>query len=295
MSNVISDLKKVLLVPIHKEGYKFIAIFAAVSFFFALFNDTLGLVGFVLTMWCAYFFRNPERFTIAAENDIISPADGVVNSVENNAIVPAELGLDPKLKWSKISIFLNVFDVHVNRVPVSGVVERICYKEGEFLSANDASASEKNERSSVVVRTKNNQKIIFSQVAGLVARRILNELTEGQEVKAGELYGLIRFGSRTDIYLPENSNIKTLVGQRMIGGETIIAQLDNSSAAKKSDSVKAKNKKAAPKKKVENKKICLKIILTHKKCILKFLKIAILVRELLLIKIIIRYLLIMLF
>ena len=260
MSNVISDLKKVLLVPIHKEGYKFIAIFAAVSFFFALFNDILGLVGFVLTMWCAYFFRNPERFTIAAENDIISPADGVVNSVENNAIVPAELGLDPKLKWSKISIFLNVFDVHVNRVPISGVVEKVCYKEGEFLSANDASASEKNERSSVIVRTKNNQIIVFSQVAGLVARRILNELDEGQEVKAGELYGLIRFGSRTDIYLPENSNIKTLVGQKMIGGETIIAHLNNASTAKKIDSVKVQNKKSTSKKPATKKTVAKKVV-----------------------------------
>jgi phosphatidylserine decarboxylase len=242
MSNIVSDLKKVLMVPIHKEGYKFIAIFAAVAFFLALFNDTLGVIGFVLTLWCAYFFRNPPRFTIAEENDIISPADGVINSIAKNATPPAELDLDPKKKWVKISVFLNVFDVHVNRVPISGTVEKVCHKEGEFLSANDDEASDKNERSSVLLKTKNSQEIVFAQVAGLVARRIVNELVDGQEVKAGELYGLIRFGSRADIYLPENSKIRTVIGQKMTGGETIIAHLSAAKTivAKKKPAIKAK-------------------------------------------------------
>ncbi len=225
MSNVISDLKKVLLVPIHKEGHKFIAIFAAVSFVLALMSSTLGIIGLILTSWCVYFFRNPKRFTLAEDCDVISPADGVINAIEENAKIPAELNLDSKLVWIKISVFLNVFDVHVNRVPTSGKVLQVKYKEGEFLSANNEDASERNERSSVVLKSKNNQEIVFTQVAGLVARRIFNDLKKGDEVKAGDLYGIIRFGSRTDIYLPQKSEIKTVVGQRMIGGETIIAKL----------------------------------------------------------------------
>jgi phosphatidylserine decarboxylase len=241
MSNVISDLKKVLLVPIHKEGNKFIAIFAATAFILALFSSTLGLIGLILTAWCVYFFRNPPRHTIANDNEIISPADGVVNSIEQNATPPSELELDKHKKWTKISVFLNVFDVHVNRVPTSGKVTKIKYQEGQFLSANANDASEKNERSSVVLKTKNNQEIVFSQVAGLVARRIINDLKEGDNVKAGDLYGIIRFGSRTDLYLPSNTEIKTLVGQKMIGGETIIAKLAGkvASAATKKFIIKA--------------------------------------------------------
>lgn len=232
MSNIISDLKKVLLVPIHPEGFKFIAIFGFIAFISALFSSTLGLIGLILTLWCVYFFRNPKRFTLADENDIISPADGVVNAIVENANAPEELGFDNKTKWTKISVFLNVFDVHVNRVPTAGKVTQVKYQEGQFLSANDENASDKNERSSVVLKTKLGSEIIFSQVAGLVARRIFNELQEGDDVKAGDVYGIIRFGSRTDIYLPQNSQIKTVVGQKMIGGETIIAQLVKKSIAK---------------------------------------------------------------
>jgi phosphatidylserine decarboxylase len=247
MSNIVADLKKVLIVPIHKEGYKFIAIFGIVAFILALINSSLGLIGLILTLWCVYFFRNPTRFTLADDDDIISPADGVVNNIENNASVPEELDLDPKEEWTKISVFLNVFDVHVNRLPASGEVLEVKYKEGLFLSANSEDASEKNERSSVLLKTKNNQNIVFSQVAGLVARRIFNELKKGDEVKAGKVYGIIRFGSRTDIYLPKGSKIKTLIGQRMIGGETIIAKLTKTSAVAKtkpkSTAVKKTNKK----------------------------------------------------
>lgn len=225
MENIVSDLKKVLVVPIHKEGYKMIAIFGAVAFILALLSSTLGLIGMVATIWCVYFFRNPQRFTIANANEIISPADGVVNSIEKVAIPPKELGLDIKKKWTKISIFLNVFNVHVNRVPISGKILKVRYQEGEFLSANLDSSSEKNERSSVLLRTKANQEIAFSQVAGFVARRIVNELKEGDEVKAGETYGIIKFGSRTDLYLPADTEIKTVIGQTMVGGETIIAKL----------------------------------------------------------------------
>jgi len=248
MSSIISDIKKVIVTPIHKEGYKFIAIFAAFAFILALLSSTLGLIGLVLTAWCVYFFRNPQRFTIATDSDIISPADGVVNAIEKAATPPAELELDKKKQWVKISVFLNVFDVHVNRVPANGKVLKVKYQEGQFLSANNEDASDKNERSSVLLKTKNNSEIVFSQVAGLVARRIFNDLNEGDEVKAGDLYGIIRFGSRTDIYLPANSEIKTVVGQRMIGGETVIAKLNANSVSKAVEKSKTTVKKSVKKK-----------------------------------------------
>lgn len=255
MENIVSDLKKVLIVPIHKEGYKLIAIFGGVAFILALLSSTLGLIGMIATLWCVYFFRNPERFPLAATNELVSPADGVVNNIENNALPPKELGLDMKKKWTKISIFLNVFNVHVNRVPIAGRILKIKYQEGDFLSANLDHASEKNERSSVLLRTKGNQEIVFSQVAGFVARRIINDLKEGDEVKTGETYGIIKFGSRADLYLPADSEIKTLVGQTMIGGETIIAKLSGKAEAiSKTEVVIAKNvaakRKTAAKKEV---------------------------------------------
>lgn len=217
------DALKLAAFPVHKEGFKFIIIFAVVTIILALMSDTLGLIGFVLTLWCIFFFRDPQRITPQDSSAIISPADGIVTFIENGVTAPQDLGYGDK-KFNKISVFLNVFNVHVNRVPVSGVVTKVSYKAGKFLSANVAEASSENERNSVVVKTAKGDEIIFVQVAGLVARRIVSEIKEGQEVKAGEKYGIIRFGSRADIYLPENVEIKTLVGQTMIGGETIIAQ-----------------------------------------------------------------------
>lgn len=220
-----SDLLKVVLVPIHKEGFKFIMIFAIASIILAMMSSTLGLIGLVLTLWCVFFFRDPERFTPAGENLVISPADGVINSIEHNANPPQELGLGKSNDWTKISVFLNVFNVHVNRAPIAGRIIKINYQPGKFLSANLPEASSENERNSAVVRTKNGEEIVFVQVAGLVARRIVSDLKEGQEVKAGERYGIIRFGSRADIYLPKGVKIKALNGQTMVGGETIIAEL----------------------------------------------------------------------
>jgi phosphatidylserine decarboxylase len=220
----ISDLLKVIFVPIHKEGFKFILIFAFVAIILALINNTLGTIGLVLTLWCIFFFRDPKRFTPVGENLIISPADGIVNSIEHNTTPPEELGLAQN-DWTKISVFLNVFNVHVNRIPIDGTVTKIKYQAGKFLSANLAEASSENERNSVVVKTNNGEQVVFVQVAGLVARRIVSDLLDGQEVKAGKRYGIIRFGSRADIYLPKTSQIKTLVGQTMVGGETIIATL----------------------------------------------------------------------
>lgn len=219
------DALKLVTFAIHKEGYKFIIIFALVTAFLALFSDSLGLVGLVATLWCVFFFRDPQRVTPLDEKAIISPADGIVTFIEYGVNAPEDLGYGDK-KFNKISVFLNVFNVHVNRVPLSGTVTKVSYKPGKFLSANVEEASSENERNSVVVKGEDGTEIVFVQVAGLVARRIISDIKEGQEVKAGDRYGIIRFGSRADIYLPEDVSIKTLVGQTMIGGETIIAKLN---------------------------------------------------------------------
>ncbi len=220
MNNFL-DVLKMATFPIHKEGYKFILLFALVTIFLLLISDTLGLIGIVLTLWCIFFFRDPDR-TIPVEGGVlVSPADGVVTRVEYGVDAPDEAEIDGKV--NKISIFLNVFNVHVNRVPISGKITKVEYSKGKFLSANLDEASIKNERSLAVLETQKGDKIAFAQVAGLVARRIVSDLKEGQIVKTGDRYGIIRFGSRADIYLPESYKIKTLVGQTMIGGETIIA------------------------------------------------------------------------
>jgi phosphatidylserine decarboxylase len=224
MNDFFNALKLVAF-PIHKEGYKFIIIFAIATAIFAMFSSSLGVIGLVLTAWCIFFFRDPDRIVPIEENVIISPADGVVTRVEYGADAPAELGYD-NTKFNKISIFLNVFNVHVNRVPFSGSVSKVVYKAGKFYSANAEEASFDNERNSIVIKTASGHEIIFVQVAGLVARRIISDIKEGQEVITGQRYGIIRFGSRVDLYLPEDIEIKSLLGQTMIGGETIIAKIN---------------------------------------------------------------------
>ena len=219
------DALKLVTFAIHKEGYKFILIFAVATAILSLLSNGLGLVGLVLTLWCIFFFRDPERVTPVEENVVISPADGLVTRIEYGVTAPDDLGYGDK-KFNKISVFLNVFNVHVNRVPVAGKVTKVSYKPGKFLSANVDEASSENERNSAVVKTENGVEVVFVQVAGLVARRIVSDIKEGQEVKAGDRYGIIRFGSRADIYLPEDVLIKSMVGQTMIGGETIIAKLN---------------------------------------------------------------------
>lgn len=223
--NDIFDALKLVTFPIHKEGYKFIFIFALATAILALISNFLGLIGLVATLWCIFFFRDPERVIPIEENVIVSPADGVITRVEYGAEAPEELGYSGK-KFNKVSIFLNVFNVHVNRVPISGKVTKVSYKPGKFLSANAEEASTENERNSVVVKTANGTEIIFVQVAGLVARRIVSDIVENQEVVTGQRYGIIRFGSRADLYFPENVEIKSLLGQTMIGGESIIAKIN---------------------------------------------------------------------
>lgn len=230
--NLLELLQKTIP-PIHKEGHPFIFIFAAVSLVAGLMVDSLGWIGSIATLWCVYFFRDPERITPSDDRLVISPADGLIQKIEK-AAPPPELGLgDGEL--TRISIFLNVFNVHVNRVPVSGEVTELNYRPGKFLSANLDKASVENERQAVVVKTQDGKQVVFVQIAGLVARRIVCNLKEGQAVVAGERYGIIRFGSRADIYLPEGVNPMVIVGQTAIGGETILADLNSKKAASKGE------------------------------------------------------------
>jgi phosphatidylserine decarboxylase len=209
--------------PLHRAGWPFIALFIGITIILVLFSSTLGLLGLILTGWCIYFFRNPRRVTPIGDGLVISPADGIVTKIEK-ATPPKEL------KWSKkslnrISIFLNVFDVHVNRIPVDGIITKVHYHPGKFFNASLDKASDHNERNSLLIKTPSGQEILVVQIAGLVARRILCDAQTEQEVKAGETYGIIRFGSRVDLYLPEDVNFQVVEGQRMIGGETILADL----------------------------------------------------------------------
>lgn len=221
------QLIKETVPPIHKEGQRFVLIFAAITLVVGLAFEPLGWIGVILTAWCAFFFRDPTRMVPEGASLVISPADGRVQKIEKVA-PPEELGLGDKEVY-RISIFLNVFNVHINRVPISGTVETLNYHPGKFLSANLDKASEVNERQTVVIN-HNNTRIVCVQIAGQVARRIICDLEEGQEITAGDRYGLIRFGSRTDIYLPEGVNPQVVVGQTAIGGETVLADIKSTQA-----------------------------------------------------------------
>ena len=206
---------------IHKEGHKFIVIFGLGTIILYLINGLLGLIGLILTIWCYYFFRDPERISIEDENYLTSPADGVVLQVlETNG--PKELGLDNK-KFKKISIFMNVFDCHVNRSPCSGTIEEVLYKPGKFINASLDKASEYNERNYYKIKNSAGDEIIVVQIAGLIARRIVSEVDKGHELKQGSRIGMIRFGSRADLYF-ENYNELVKVNQKTIAGETLLAK-----------------------------------------------------------------------
>jgi phosphatidylserine decarboxylase len=208
---------------IHREGVIFVILFAVVTFIMGAFSDTLGWLGTFATLWCAYFFRDPERVTPQGEQFIISPGDGVVSKI-CEAPLPAELEMGSEER-TRISIFLNIFNVHINRVPVAGKVSCLHYHPGKFFNAELDKASEHNERQSVCVTTPDGKDVVFVQIAGLIARRIVCTLRQGQDVGAGERYGLIRFGSRVDVYLPKAVNPLVVEGQTVIGGETILADM----------------------------------------------------------------------
>jgi phosphatidylserine decarboxylase len=216
------DTIRSVLVPIHREGWKFIAIFAIATLVLFWIATPLGWLGVILTCWCAYFFRDPPRVTPVREGLLISPADGVVQMIER-AVPPEELGMGSDAR-TRISVFMNVFDVHVNRAPVDGVVTALAYRPGKFLNAALDKASIDNERQSMRLKLANGKEIAVVQIAGLVARRILCEAREGETYKAGERFGLIRFGSRVDVYLDDGMVPLVVTGQRCIAGETVIAE-----------------------------------------------------------------------
>jgi len=206
---------------IHAEGYKFLVISGIVTIAFYSLSDFLGLVGLVLTIWVYYFFRDPDRVIIENNNYLVSPADGEVIKVEE-VIGPKELNLENKT-FKKISIFMNVFDCHVNRTPCSGKIEEILYKPGKFFNASLDKASEDNERNYFKIKDNHNNDIVVVQIAGLVARRIVCESNKDQELHQGDRIGMIRFGSREDVYY-ENYEPLVKVGQRAISGETLLAK-----------------------------------------------------------------------
>ena len=221
--NIFKSFRDEVLVPIHPAGWPFIFLFilvsSAISYFWMLFI----FPGVLLSVWCVYFFRNPKRTTPITDHLVISPADGRILST---GVIPLPEDLDlPAGEWRRISIFMNVFDVHVNRSPVAGRVVATAYHKGTFLNASLDKASERNERQNMVVEMASGQKIGVVQIAGLVARRILLEAAVGDHLNIGQQYGIIRFGSRVDVWLPAATPINVLVGQTAIAGETIIADL----------------------------------------------------------------------
>ena len=209
---------------IHNEGYKFIIIFAIATIILYFINGFLGFIGLVLTIWCYYFFRDPERISIGDDNFLTSPADGVVLQVmDTNG--PKELGLENK-QMKKISIFMDVFDCHVNRSPCSGAISEILYKPGKFFNASLDKASEDNERNYYKIKNSDGEEIIVVQIAGLVARRIVNHMNPNSDVTQGENLGFIKFGSRVEIIVPSNFDVNVKKGMKVKGCKTIIGKFN---------------------------------------------------------------------
>jgi len=206
---------------LHKEGYRFVAIAAVITFILLLINNYLGLIGLVITIWVYYFFRDPDRFSIKDENYLISPADGKITQIiEING--PKELGLDGK-KYTRISVFMDVLSCHVNRVPYSGTVDKIFYKTGKYINAAFDKASEDNERNYLKLKNSSGDEIILVQIAGMIARRIVCDVKEGDTLNQGDRFGMIRFGSRVDIYF-QNYNLLVQKHQNTVAGETLLAK-----------------------------------------------------------------------
>lgn len=215
------DTIKNAFVPIHREGWPFVAGFAAVTVVLGFFSTNLFWVGAILTAWCAYFFRDPERVTPVDDDLVISPADGIVSAV-GPAVPPRELGLGPT-EMTRISVFMNVFSCHVNRAPVRGRIVAVEHRPGKFLNAELDKASSENERNGLVIDSPHGR-VAAVQIAGLVARRILCWTDAGSDISTGDRFGLIRFGSRVDVYLPAGAVAKVAVGQTAVAGETVIAE-----------------------------------------------------------------------
>ena len=214
-------MTNILFPKLHKEGYRFLAIAGIITFIFLLISNFLGIVSFIITIWVYYFFRDPDRHPIDDENYLVSPADGVISQIiETNG--PKELNLDKK-KFTRVSVFMNVFNCHVNRVPSSSTISEIYYKPGKYFNASLDKASDENERNYLKIKNSFGDDVVLVQIAGLIARRIVCEVKKDDELKQGDKFGIIRFGSRVDLYF-ENYNIMVKKNQNSIAGETIIAK-----------------------------------------------------------------------
>ena len=210
-----------LFPKLHKEGYRFLVIAAVITFILLLISNFLGIISFILTIWVYYFFRDPDRFPINDENYLLSPADGVVSQIaEVNG--PTELNLKDK-KFTRISIFMNVFNCHVNRIPSSGKINRIFYKPGKYINASLDKASEENERNYIKMTNSNGDELVLVQIAGLIARRIVCEIKENDETNQGDKFGIIRFGSRVDLYFTDYQ-VLVRQNQKTVAGETLLAK-----------------------------------------------------------------------
>jgi phosphatidylserine decarboxylase len=226
--SVLSSIRR-QVTPIHPEGYLFIGLFAAATLVLGWLWSPLGWIGAFLTCWCAYFFRDPPRITPMREGLVISPADGIVSSI-GFFVPPPELGLGGR-PLQRISVFMSVFDCHVNRAPMSGRISRIAYKPGAFVNADLDKASEDNERSSMIIETGFGP-VGVVQIAGLIARRIVGFVREGETIGVGDRFGLIRFGSRVDVFLPEGVRVLVGQGSKAVAGETVLADIRVSEPAR---------------------------------------------------------------
>lgn len=216
--------------PMHPEGTKFVAIFAAITAVLFFLTPILGWIGVGLTVWCYYFFRDPKRTTPSREGLVVSPADGIVSLIEQ-AVPPAELGMSTDA-LTRVSVFMNVFNCHVNRVPIVGTIAAVAYRPGKFFNASLDKASVDNERNSLCIAMADTRQIAVVQIAGLVARRIVCFVEKGASMQTGQRFGLIRFGSRVDVYLPDGIAPLVSVGQTMVAGETVLADLTSDEGAR---------------------------------------------------------------
>jgi phosphatidylserine decarboxylase len=223
-------MRDTFIKPMHPEGWKFVPVFAGVTLVLFWLWQPLGWIGLGLTVWCYYFFRDPKRHVPVNKGLLVSPADGVVSLIER-AVPPEELGLGPEA-LVRVSVFMSVFNCHVNRAPIAGTVTAVAYRPGKFLNASLDKASVDNERNAIAIRMEDGRQIAVVQIAGLVARRIMWWVKPGDALRTGERFGLIRFGSRLDVYLPEGVQPQVALGQTMIAGESIIALIGQDAPAR---------------------------------------------------------------
>lgn len=223
-------MRDTFLKPMHPEGWKFVPVFAGVTLVLFWLWQPLGWIGLGLTVWCYYFFRDPKRAVPVNKGLLVSPADGVVSLIER-AVPPEELGLGPQALM-RVSVFMSVFNCHVNRAPIAGTVTAVAYRPGKFLNASLDKASVDNERNAIAIRMEDGRQIAVVQIAGLVARRIMWWVKPGDTIRTGERFGLIRFGSRLDVYLPEGVEPQVALGQTMVAGESIIALIGQDAPAR---------------------------------------------------------------